>query len=178
MASAHWVVFIDSYYGKLFSFWWFNVGSHFTRPRSLYTAGDISKIKTTNSFINMLLPVQLSLPLFYEKTGLYLRSKLDQRKVRNDAQYLFFKLFSTSVQSTSFLFRILRKHTECRKGQWKISPLDEWNEFVLKMINSGPKGRWSELLSPGCIHDRQHWGKHYCSPEKPQFIRKLNFMMK
>ena len=21
--------------------------------------------------------------------------------------------------------------------------------------------------SPGCNHDRQHWGKHYCSPEKP-----------
>ena len=55
---------IHWYYGKLFSSWWFNVGRHFTRPRSLYTADDISKIKTTNCFINMLLPVQLSLPLF------------------------------------------------------------------------------------------------------------------
>ena len=41
----------------------------------------------------MLLPVQLSLPLFYEKTGLYLSSKLDQRKVRNVTQYLFFNFF-------------------------------------------------------------------------------------
>ena len=103
MAAAHWVVFIDSYYGKLLSFWWFNVGSHFTRPRSLYTAGDISKIKTTNSFINMLLPVQLSLPLFYEKTGLYLSSKLDQRKVRNDTQYPFFIfLYVCSVNKLPF----------------------------------------------------------------------------
>lgn len=152
MAAAHWVVFIDSYYGKLLSFWWFNVGSHFTRPRSLYTAGDISKIKTTNSFINMLLPVQLSLPLFYEKTGLYLRSKLDQRKVRNDAQYLFFKLFSTSFRSTSFLFRILRKHTECRNG------LKDFSSGRMERIRSQSdkfraKGQVKRTAFPG-LHSR------------------------
>ena len=35
----------------------------------------------------MLLPVQLSFPLFYEITG------LDQRKVRNDTQCLFKNFF-------------------------------------------------------------------------------------
>lgn len=168
MAAAHWVVFIDSYYGKLLSFWWFNVGSHFTRPRSLYTAGDISKIKTTNSFINMLLPVQLSLPL---------SSKLDQRKVRNDTPYLFLNSFYVcSVNKLPF--------PNCKEAHW-VSKRPVKDFFSGRMArtrsqndNSGPKGRWSELHSPGCIHDRQHWRKHYCSPEKPQFIRKLNFMMK
>ena len=78
----------------------------------------VLSLNTTNSFVNMLLPVQLSLPLFYEKTGLYLTSQLDQRKVWDNIQYLFL-LFSTSVFNKLPLpsFKKVVNHTECSKGQ-------------------------------------------------------------
>lgn len=137
-------VFIDSYYGKLFSFWWFNVGSHYH-----YIPQVISlKLKQQTPLLTcMLLPVQLSLPLFYEKTGLYLSSKLDQRNVWNDTRYLFLTFFYVcSVNKLPF--------PNCNEAYWVSKrPVKDFFSGRMARIrpqndNSGPKRRVSELPIP------------------------------